>query len=552
MTGLQNTIYFIIFIGVLVTVHESGHFFAAKWAGVKVLKFSIGFGPTLFGFRRGETEYVIAAIPLGGFVRMAGELTGDDVPEEDRRRGFMAAPWWKRAIIVVAGPAFNLIFPIFAYFVVFVGDHQAVSSRVAWVEPESPAAVAGILPGDVITRIDGTPIEAFEEIRAAVEGAAGREVAVTVRRGDRDEVLRMTPASVEETTPLEKSRRGMLGVSSVARAAVVGVPKGSVAEAAGLRTFDRVLTLDGEPVRDEVQLAGLVHDKAGALQLQVVRSHLVDVGGADVVVPELLALSVERTPGDGFAALGGAESADTWVWTVFPGSPVAEAGLERGDKLVSIDGAPLRSWFAVQSRLEAAGANPFALSWLHDGEVKSAQVAQATEERLDALKNKSHVYEAGLRPRPAFQANELLAAGAVPERITVHMGPGGALLASLKTVPEGVRMIALVMARLFTREISTESVGGPIMLFQVAAFSAEAGYEVFLKNMALVSVNLGLVNLLPIPILDGFGLLAALWEGIRRRPIPARAREIANIAGLVMLAMLVVLVFKNDITRLLR
>ena len=119
-------------------------------------------------------------------------------------------------------------------------------------------------------------------------------------------------------------------------------------------------------------------------------------------------------------------------------------------------------------------------------------------------------------------------------------------------MPEGIRAIALVMGKLFTREIPLESVGGPIILFQMAARSAEAGYQTFLKTMAMVSVNLALVNLLPIPILDGFGLLAALWEGIRRRPIPMRAREVANIVGLAMLALLMVLVFKNDITRLLR
>ena len=119
-------------------------------------------------------------------------------------------------------------------------------------------------------------------------------------------------------------------------------------------------------------------------------------------------------------------------------------------------------------------------------------------------------------------------------------------------MPEGIRAIALILGKLFTRDLPLESVGGPIMLFQVASKSAEAGYEVFLKNMALVSVNLGLVNLLPIPILDGFGLLAALWEGIRRRPIPAKAREYANMIGFAMLAVLVVLVFKNDITKLLR
>lgn len=552
MGALQNTVFFAIFIGVLVTVHELGHFLAAKWAGVKVLKFSIGFGPKLVGFRRGETEYVIAAIPLGGFVRMAGEIPGDDVPEEDVKRSFLSAPWWKRAIIVVAGPAFNLIFPILAYFIAFIGDHQVLSPRVGWVEPDYPAARAGILPGDLITRVDGQPIRAFDEIRTALDGVWDREVAVTVKRGDQDLVLRITPMKLEESTPLEKVKRGLLGVSPIARPAIIGVPKGSPAEAAGLRSFDRILSINGDVVRDEVQLDQVLAGKTGELKVQVIRSELADVGGANVVIPELDTITVPRSEGTGFAALGGAESADTYVWTVFPGSPAAKAGLKRGDKLVSIDGAKLGSWFTVQTRLRAAEKTPFTLTWISDGEEKSQKLSQVSEEELDELKNKSEILELGVRPRAAFQGSEVLAGGPEAERITVHLGPGDAFIASVKTVPEGIRAIALIMGKLFTRDIPLESVGGPIMLFQVAAKSAEAGYEVFLKNMALVSVNLGLVNLLPIPILDGFGLLAAIWEGIRRRPIPVRAREIANIVGLAVLALLVVLVFKNDITKLLR
>jgi regulator of sigma E protease len=552
MGALQNIVSFAIFIGVLVTVHELGHFLAAKWAGVKVLKFSIGFGPKLFGFRRGETEYVLAALPLGGFVRMAGEIPGDDVPEEDVKRSFLSAPWWKRAIIVVAGPAFNLIFPIIAYFFAFIGDHQVVAPRVGWVEPDYPAARAGILPGDLITRVDGQPIRAFDEIRAALDGVWDREVAVTVRRGDQELPLRITPVKLEESTPLEKVKRGLLGISPVARPAIIGVPKGSAAEGAGLRSFDRVLSVNGEVVRDEVQLERVLAGKSGELAVQVVRSELADVGGADVVVPELLTLTVPRGEGAGFAALGGAESADTWVWAVFPGSPAAKAGLKRGDKLLSIDGAPLGSWFTVQTRLRAAERKSFTLTWSSDGVEQSKTLSQVAEQELDELKNASEVLELGVRPRAAFQGAEVLAGGPEVERITVHLGPGDALLVAVKTVPEGIRAIALIMGKLFTRDIPLDAVGGPIMLFQVAAKSAEAGYEVFLKNMALVSVNLGLVNLLPIPILDGFGLLAALWEGIRRRPIPLRAREVANIVGLAMLAMLVVLVFKNDITKLLR
>src|SRR3954462_15595144 len=145
---MQSAGSFIVFLGVLVTVHELGHFLVAKACGVKVLKFSIGFGPRIFGFTRGETEYRVAWIPLGGYVKMAGEQPHDDVAPEDARRSFLNQPPWKRAAIVVAGPVFNLIFPVIAYFCVNLGAVEVVSSRVGYVEPEKPAAVAGVKPGD--------------------------------------------------------------------------------------------------------------------------------------------------------------------------------------------------------------------------------------------------------------------------------------------------------------------------------------------------------------------------------------------------------------------
>ena len=148
MGAFQDTIYFAIFLGVLVTVHEAGHFFAAKWAGVKVVQFAVGFGPKLFGFRRGETEYSIRALPLGGFVAMAGQHPGEDVAEEDANRTFLGAVWWKRVIILLAGPAANLVFPIIALFFVYLGDSTEFTPRVGAVEPGSPAAVAGLHPGE--------------------------------------------------------------------------------------------------------------------------------------------------------------------------------------------------------------------------------------------------------------------------------------------------------------------------------------------------------------------------------------------------------------------
>jgi len=414
--------------------------------------------------------------------------------------------------------------------------------------------VAGVVPGDVITRVDGKPIRYFEEIRPALDGVFDHPVPLTVQRDGSEVVLQITPRKTVESNQVEKIQRGLLGISPLPRPAVVGVPAESPAYQAGLRTFDRVLQVNGEVVKDELQLLRILGKGPGPFQVQVVRSETLDVGGAGLVKPGLLTVTVEKRPEAGLGALGGAESADLYAWAVFPDSPAARAGLQFGDRLLAVNGVPLSSWFALQLQLKAAERTPFELSWRSGAELRKKTVTQAQEDVLDELKNRSEVLELGVRPRAAFLGPGLdgLAAGPEYERLTVHMGPVEALLAAGRVVPEAIRQTALVMGKLFTREVALEQVGGPILLFQVAARSAEAGYETFIKSMALVSVNLGLVNLLPIPILDGFGLLAALWEGIRRRPIPEAARELSYKIGFAMLAVLMVLVFKNDITKLLR
>jgi regulator of sigma E protease len=550
MGTLQNITYFVIFLGVLVTVHEAGHFFAAKWAGVKVLKFSIGFGPKLFGFRRGETEYQVAVLPLGGFVQMAGMYEGESLDEEDEKRSFLKAPWWKRMIISSAGPAANLIFPIFALFFSVLGDHQIASSRIGWVEPGFPAALAGMRPGDVITSIDGRPVRAFEEIKPAIENLYDRSIAVTVKRDGQDVTLMMTPRKTVEHNQFERITRGLLGVSGTPRVASIGVPEGSVARAAGLQTFDRVLSINGALVRDELELARLIDVTPNPLTITVIRSDSRAVGSAEIIWPRLVTVTVDKLPNlSGLAALA-LESSDLYVWAVFPNSPAAKAGLKRGDRWVTFDGENVASWSFVANHLRAAEATPMQLSWRSDGELKTATVRQVSEDAFDELKNKFEVFEFGLRPR--FGGGELLAAGPMAEEIVVHTSPKEALTKSVKQVPLAVQQVGSAIAKIFMREIPAEALGGPIMMFQVSAISAEQGVQKFLETMANVSINLGLVNLLPIPILDGFSLLSAAWEGIRRRPIHPKAREVANVIGFVMLAMMVVLVFKNDITKLLR
>lgn len=543
---LQNTGFFVLLLGVLVFVHELGHFLVAKWCGVKVLKFSIGFGPRIFSFTHGETEYQLALLPLGGYVKMAGDSPHDELSPEDAHRGFLAQAPWKRSAIVLAGPAFNLIFPILAYFFVFLGDSQSLAARVGSVEPGLPAAEAGLRPGDRILSIDGEKVRTFEEMRNTLQPRFGQPIDLRVEREGQVITARLTPARTMENTPLEKSvPRGMIGISPYAKPPVVGVPVGSAAEQAGLKSFDRILTVNGTAVADEVALRAALEKlpAEGVLALTVQRMQPIPVGAVEGQSPSVHSVQVPRQTGEGYAALG-AEPSDLYVAKVVPNSPAAKAGLQAGDRLRSLDGRELKSFLLFSLALGDLAEKPFQLGWLSQGAERTATVRQEKREQPDELGQKSAQLDLGVRPRQASTA-EL----SEPEKVTLHMGPVEAMGQSLQIVPKIVGQMVKVLGGLFVGSVPVSTIGGPVMLYQLAGKSAEQGLDSFLNLMAVISINLGVVNLLPIPVLDGFHLLAALWEGVRRRPIPVRAREVANMVGLAMLILLMVVAFTNDITR---
>jgi regulator of sigma E protease len=418
-----------------------------------------------------------------------------------------------------------------------------------------PAAMAGLKPGDRVKSVDGREVKTFRELPDAFVGLFDKPVQVTFERDGVLKTVSLTPQKTVDVDPVEKVERGLIGVSAEPRAAVIGVPAGSSAEGAGLKTFDRIAKINDTAVGDELQLREVVSkiDIGAPMELTVLRTQLAPTGGAKVVVPEVVKVPVTRGEGEGFAALGGSEPGDLYLWNVEPDSPAAKAGLKVGDRPVSIDGKTLRSAQFMSSTLRNQDTKPFKLVWRSGAEEKTAEVQQVVVKQMDELKNEYEVLDFGHRFRPVFAGRaDPLAAGPKAEHIELKLGPVQAFVESAKIVPKIIRKIAIVIGKLFTGEVAFSSVGGPVTLYMVATKSAEAGLDNYMSSMAILSINLGLMNLLPIPVLDGFALLAAIWEGIRRRPIPIRAREYANMVGLAMLALLMVMVLKNDISRLLR
>jgi regulator of sigma E protease len=543
---LQGPGLFILLLGVLITVHELGHFLVAKACGVKVLRFSIGFGPKLFGFTKGETEYQVAILPLGGYVKMAGDSPHEELAPEDAGRGFLNAAPWKRALIVAAGPFFNLVFPVLIYFFVFVGSHEAISTKVGFVDPAMPAASAGIRPGDRIIAVDGEKVRTFEELRDTFVGRFDRPIPVTVEREGKQSIVEVTPRKVTDSNGIDPVERGQIGIQYARKPAVLGVPPGSPAAQAGLKSFDRVLSINGVSIPDEAALHEQLAKLEGPLAVTVQRMRPVTAGTVTGGAPSVVQVTVPKQPGnDGFTALG-AESSDLYVVSVNPGSVADKAGIRAGDRLVSFNGQPLRSFTVLLAELSNLKDKPFQLTWRSaEGKEQTQTLAQAPYNARSEFSQEARL-ELGVDPWYPSSA-ELLPV----DMVTVEVSPGDALRQAATVVPRIVGQMVTVLGRLVTNQMSPKTLGGPVMMYQLASKSAEQGWESFFHLMAVISINLGVMNLLPIPILDGFHLLSAFWEGIRRRPIPVRVREVANVVGLILLAALMVMAFYNDINRLI-
>ncbi len=545
----------ILLLGGLIFVHELGHFIAAKLLGVKVLRFSIGFGPRLFGVTRGETEYRVAALPLGGYVKMAGDDPNEVVSEQDRGRGFLEQPPWRRFVIAAAGPLMNLLFPAVLYLAIGLGQNGKLvpGPRVGALAPASPAAQAGLEPGDRILSVATPggaprPVRYFADLRELVSPHPGEPLTFEVERDGRKlPPLTITPSRERESNPLETTERGVIGVTPAFSPAVVApVSPGS---AGPLEPFDLVVAVSGQQVAHAAELRRATEAaRCAPVDLEVLREQPVPLPGAGLSSYQSLKLEAVPTCAGGKPTFAVADpGVSTFIAAVAKGSPADRAGLRRGDALAAINGRPVRSFRDVNARSsEFRPAEPVRLTLADGREVTLTPAEQVEVDDLTREPRKRLVLGFFPDQRSLVEPAALLA-----DRVPLHVGLVEAGRNAAANLSEVVRLTLLGIAKIVKGDISFKTVGGPIMLFSIAAQAAEEGLESFLFKMALISVNLGLMNLLPIPVLDGGHLAACLVETVTRRPLSIRTREIANLVGIILLVMLMIVVFKNDIVRLM-
>jgi regulator of sigma E protease len=537
-------------LGVLILVHELGHFVFAKFFDVKVLRFSLGFGPRLFGFQRGETEYQLSLVPLGGYVRLLGEDPSEPIPPVDRRRALAAKPLWQRYTIVIAGPIFNLLLPLLIYFVHYAGQRTLLPPTIGTVLPDLPAATAGLLPGDKVETVDGHVIRYWEELERVIAENAGKTLRFGIRRGTDAEERDVTPVQIERGGQLRiKERVGWIGVSPRFHLPEIGVlDPSSPAAQAGLKTFDFVTAVNGVPVATWTEFARAI-ERVGAspLRLNYLRGGYSAVPFAHVELQQPGAAVVVPVPV--FDAAGrrhyetGIVSAELFVYSVEPGSPADAIGIRRGDQILTLDGEPLPHWDLLRERLAAAPDRTFHITWLSPGGLRhEATFRQEVREEVDAYRQQAQHLIFGALNRLAWKTEP-------PVPITNRFGY--AFSHSFERTGQIILAMVHGFAEIVRGRVPLTTLGGPIMIGYVAGVAAEQGFDQYLWLMALISINLGLLNFLPVPILDGGLLVFFTLELFKRRPPSPRAREIASYVGLVIVGTLMIFALRNDVVRYL-
>jgi len=534
---------FFLLLSILIFVHELGHFLVAKACGVRVLKFSLGFGPPVgFGrFRlrwvRGHTEYVVAWFPLGGFVKMLGE-NPDDIDDP----GALAHPsetlgakrTWQKLAIVFAGPAMNLLLPVAVFMGTLAIGVSKPAPVIGMVEPGSPASEAGLQPGDRITEVAGQEVVWWGDVDEALRARPGAPLDIDFEREGVTEVAHLeldARAGFDEFG--QETDVGWAGIGHRRVAAILGIPAAdSPAAIAGARSGDRVSAVDGTPVEDWEAFARVYAGAEGPrVALALERSE----GEGE---PEAISLSIPAL--EDVAALG-VVPANVLIVQVSPDSPAERGGLQPGDLILTVDGQSVGSFASFANTVRTSRGRPLALTFARGGVVHHVQIEPELIAMDTGLGIEEERYLVGIQ---AHASNLMGAVGIDRERNPLVAFPRAVAMTVSVT-----RTFLRGLGKIVTGEVPRNQLAGPIGIAEIAGRAMERGWETYLSILVLISINLGILNLLPIPILDGGQAVIFTVEAIRRAPLSLRTREIFQQVGFTMLVLLMGLAFWNDLAR---
>ncbi|MCA9425721.1 MAG: RIP metalloprotease RseP, partial [Candidatus Omnitrophica bacterium] len=545
---LLDGLSFVLVLGVAVLIHEAGHFFLAIWSGVKVEKFSIGFGNPIFSFHYKGVEYVIAWIPMGGFVKMAGENPSETTGADDE---FYSISPWKRIPIVVAGPAFNIIGAFLIFFgISFVYGTEYDYDIVGTVIPGSIADQAGFKTGDVLVSTEGNEIKVWNDFEKAIQEARDRgeeSIPVKIKRG-----------SSEETLELAISDEALDKVFVINAVDLVGP-----AFELGVRDFDRVVSVNGyqpDTWTDFTQYVRKLWEEKNGEPVAKTVTFTWESGGeikSASLTPAIVTDATGNTIaqiGIGSAGLGMSPEVPPIVSASVRGLPAREAGIESGAKIVAINGELVNNRDDIQRVItfsyEQDPKNPEAppkpipveLTWKNPDS--------------DELITKKIKPDVLMTPFPSTigkkTAKEVPIArlGITFKQPTRSEGLIGSLKEGAAGVSHALDETVNILVGLFNGSVNSRLIGGPVAIVQMSAQIGREGLRRLLWFCAFLQVNLAILNLLPIPILDGGHLVVSLVEGISRRTFSIRTREVIQYIGLAFLLPLFLFVFINDFARI--
>jgi regulator of sigma E protease len=453
-------------------------------------------------------------------------------------------------VIVLAGPAANLLLPIIIYFVFFAGHTMLPASEIGDVLEASPASRAGIEPGDRVLEINGRAMRYFEDIENIVQSSPGKELQFRISRNGKEFERYVTP--VQETVRQRDGHvklQGRVGLTHPPFVPLVGVIDAqSPAGRAGLVTGDLIISVDGRPVRnwsDVKHQLGRIARRSSIVYFRgtelpgVPQIELLSPGFADLVPETEVDPTLKRH------TYTGLEHAEMFVAHVDPGSPADSAGLQPGDLIVALDDKPVAHWLDLDQRLQAEPAKTYKLTWQRATAVgKTEQLsAELTQVQRQELDDYGHTVT-----RLVFGARNDVDRGR-GAMTPIEGRFGYAMSKALERTGDTISTMIGGFFQIVTGDKPSDAFGSPLMLYRVASVSGNQGLDSFMLMIALISINLGLINLLPIPMLDGGHLLVFGIEGALRRPLTAKMRVRIQQAGLVIIALIVILAAGNDVMR---
>lgn len=550
MSFLMSVLGFIAILGPLVVVHELGHFLFARLFGVKAEVFSVGFGPVIWKRQRGETEWRLSAVPLGGFVKLLGEEPGQELPPELANRSLTRARPLHRFLIFFGGPLFNFIFAALVFMSIQVIGEEQPRSVVGRILPDTIAASTGLMAGDEVIEVAGKSVRTFEEMSAAFAEHPGKPVAFKMRRLGVSEplALTVTPSVVDGYNAFgEKVPQGDVpGLLPAGREPVAGVsaPE-SLAGRAGIKTGDRVVRWNGLELKSFEQLEDWFVQVPKGQQVMMELEHPAtdQCKGPECKAPFKFTFT-KTGKTHLFADETGLHSSELFIEKTVDGSPAARGGLIHGDRLVSVDGEALTSFFSLREKVQKAGdaGKRLKLAWEREGKLITVELSPNPSDVRDPELKKSKQYTVGIYPMLAWAEMSMTVERTFNPFLIVYRGVS-------KMVTHSWRNFVSI-GKMFTGGVSVKTLGGPILIGKIAGESITRGLISFLTTMAILSIGLGVLNVLPVPLLDGGHILLLGIETLRGKPLQEKQLELVQKVGLALILLLMVVVMKNDLTRI--